>query len=334
MSITSEINRISGNVADALDAIEAKGVTVPSGSNSDDLATLIGQITGGGTGAISVVDTQDTAGGTIRTITALDISDTTAVASDVASGKYFYTANGTKTAGTASGGGSTLWFGAASPRLLHTATHNVTLSDTNFSSLTPSTTTQYLTLPATAYSSAGTNVIFDVYSLYDSNDYKLLKDYGVIVVYEMFADIKYNSGVEGYHITGSSNLVLFWVGQAISGMGTNSYVSQGAARGTNGSGIVNMQMPTGIYFAYPTFTAEYGGSPGSIYVRNVTCKTASTGIKVDTTYMPAGAFSYIDAENTVIKYRCQIYEVDNESVRNGETRRALYMAENVAFPTD
>lgn len=58
----------------------------------------------GGTGAISVVDTTDTAGGTIRTITALDISDTTAVASDVASGKYFYTSAGVKTAGTASGG--------------------------------------------------------------------------------------------------------------------------------------------------------------------------------------------------------------------------------------
>ena len=44
MSISSEISRLSGNVSDALTAIGNKGVTVPSGSNSDDLATLIALI--------------------------------------------------------------------------------------------------------------------------------------------------------------------------------------------------------------------------------------------------------------------------------------------------
>ena len=45
-----------------------------------------------------------TGGGTARFT---DVSDTTAAASDVASGKYFYTSDGTKTQGTSSGGGGT-----------------------------------------------------------------------------------------------------------------------------------------------------------------------------------------------------------------------------------
>lgn len=48
MSISSQITRLSGNVSAALTAISNKGVTVPSGANSDDLATLIAQIEGGG----------------------------------------------------------------------------------------------------------------------------------------------------------------------------------------------------------------------------------------------------------------------------------------------
>ena len=75
MSIQSEINRISGNVSDALDAIEAKGVTIPSGSNSDDLADLIAQIQSGSSGAISIVDTIDTHGGIIRAKLIVDLHD-------------------------------------------------------------------------------------------------------------------------------------------------------------------------------------------------------------------------------------------------------------------
>ena len=48
MSIASEISRIQQNISDSLTAVANKGVTVPAGSNSDDLAGLIAQITGGG----------------------------------------------------------------------------------------------------------------------------------------------------------------------------------------------------------------------------------------------------------------------------------------------
>jgi hypothetical protein len=42
----------------------------------------------------------------VSTATFTDVTDTTAEAADVASGKYFYTASGVRTAGTSSGGGS------------------------------------------------------------------------------------------------------------------------------------------------------------------------------------------------------------------------------------
>lgn len=47
MSISSEISRISKNVSDSLEQVALKGVTVPSGSTSDDLPDLISQISSG-----------------------------------------------------------------------------------------------------------------------------------------------------------------------------------------------------------------------------------------------------------------------------------------------
>lgn len=52
--------------------------------------------------AVPAVNLPKTGGGTA---TFTDVTDTTAAASDVASGKYFYTASGVRTQGTASGGG-------------------------------------------------------------------------------------------------------------------------------------------------------------------------------------------------------------------------------------
>lgn len=66
MSIASEISRISGNVADAYTAANAKGATMPVSQNSDNLATTISTIPSGttptGTKNITTNGTHDVAG--------------------------------------------------------------------------------------------------------------------------------------------------------------------------------------------------------------------------------------------------------------------------------
>lgn len=58
--IANEITRITGNITDSLEAVADKGVTVPTGSNSDDLAGLIALIsTGGGGGGVEITQDQD-----------------------------------------------------------------------------------------------------------------------------------------------------------------------------------------------------------------------------------------------------------------------------------
>ena len=64
----------------------AQNVTV-AGASYSDVPSVVLPKTGGGTASFT------------------DVTDTTAAASDVASGKYFYTAAGVKTEGTATGGG-------------------------------------------------------------------------------------------------------------------------------------------------------------------------------------------------------------------------------------
>lgn len=104
MSIQSEINRISQNVSDSLTAVAAKGVTVPTGSTSDDLPELISQITSGSGSAITITDELDSHGGTIRTISAVSLAGDTVRPDVLLSGYTAHNALGQPITGTATTG--------------------------------------------------------------------------------------------------------------------------------------------------------------------------------------------------------------------------------------
>lgn len=91
---TASFFDVSDTTATASDVTSGKYFYTANGVRTE------GTSSGGGGGTVVVTETTDTSGGIVKEITAIDITDTTAVASDVRSGKYFYTANGTKTEGS------------------------------------------------------------------------------------------------------------------------------------------------------------------------------------------------------------------------------------------
>lgn len=91
---------ITGTTATPSDVVEGKKFYAADGTEQIGTAVL------GGGSAISVVDTTDSHGGTIRTITAVDLSGDTVTAATLLRGYTAHDRLGNPITGTASGGGS------------------------------------------------------------------------------------------------------------------------------------------------------------------------------------------------------------------------------------
>jgi len=107
-NIQTEINRILDARDDSFDAVTEKGVTVPTNATIDDLPDLIRAIPVGAGSAISVVDTLDENGGTIRTITAVSLAGDTVSPSVLLQGYTAHNALGEAIVGTASSSSTTI----------------------------------------------------------------------------------------------------------------------------------------------------------------------------------------------------------------------------------
>ena len=150
VTLTTQGKYVPGNivitdttdVSDALDAIEEKGVTIPSGAGRADLATLISQISQNGSG-VTITDTTDAAGGTYRQINAVELGSDTVVANKLAAGYTAHNALGQAVTGPADildTSNKNFWMGANPELVSRFYQKRTLLKDTLFNGWTPSTT--------------------------------------------------------------------------------------------------------------------------------------------------------------------------------------------------
>ena len=251
--------------------------------------------------AVPAVTLPKTGGGTASFT---DVTDTTATASDVASGKYFYTAAGVRTQGTNSGGGSGMQVATA------TATPSTASRTISFTGLSgePSSfhvvckadlaTASQAKVAAVAYDGAdhvgqtvtntsnaqasyddgfshtynnGTLTITATTAYFQAEEYELCYTYGGTSATTGTSDVQVGSGAISITFTGLTDEPTCWSCVFKSDFSTSSGYTRAMAVVNDGASIYGMEMGSGG-LATSNWTASY--SNGSL---TITSQSTSAG---------------------------------------------------------
>ena len=214
-------------------------------------------------------------------------------------------------------------------KLLTSKTYTFNLGQTNYGSLTPSTTAQNLTLPATTYtaSPAATIVCFRLGENYDGTIINR-DEHDYVVFSQVKIDFNYgtnnvNSTIHGvrFAYARDNQEGKYRAGiNASTGNLTSTYTKN--AGNVTTSSILLYQKADNTYafraaavgiFGAPDATFNSGGTPAKDYI-DLRC----TAFKVqgNATYFPVEALTALNPANTTITVTWQVYEGDKSSYSN------------------
>lgn len=229
--------------------------------------------------------------------TIIDLTDTTAEASDVASGKYFYGKDGVRTEGTAGGGGASIQIGKATKTLasasnsiqftglsgnptsfvitssadIATNTNGVTAVVFDGTSIHGQTLTTQVTADTgfTKSYSGGTLTVTSTNAEFQANEYKLVYTYGGSAGDIETADVQVGSGATSitFPVNGRP---AYWSCIFKSDFSTSQGYQRVIGVVNDGSSIYGLEMDSSAHAA-TSWTATYSGG-------NLTINSQSTKV--------------------------------------------------------
>lgn len=251
------------------------------------------------------------------------------------------------------GGSSTTpwWVAYNEPQLMHTATYTLPLSSTNYSSLTPSTSSQTLTQPATSYTtSASTSVIYDRWGSSYSGVALDFGSYNYLVVSEYYVNIAYTtteSSMGLAHESGYGYVQVHSIGQYPRASNGTIIYSTSTTAGTSSVntassyyGLVyrnasnTKYLVSATYGLYITPQAPTLASTSTLTSNYINFRSPTWAMRTSSTYMNQSAWQYVNPTNTVLHVKQRLYRVKKSGLYENVATRAVKMADLHAFQPD
>ena len=255
--------------------------------------------------AVPQVDLPISGGGTASFV---EISDTTATAADVASGKYFYTAAGVKTEGTASGGGGDpwSWMGKNPTKVKDYGTSKVYLKDTGFNTWTPSTSASQIVAQAD----------LETYTADFAN-------YDYIVVFRFHTHFEYGSGrtagnyITDYYWAAFNETLKYRNNYSSMVSGNYSTITSATVGGGSRSGLFYKAANGNDTYSYSN---SYGVFPNSTPTPSLNYSTSALiprsprlNACCQNTYFSTTNAAAVDKTTSYYELSVQIWRVDNHT---------------------
>lgn len=252
---------------------------------------------------------------------------------------------------TPSLGEMTSWWSGKNPKLLYEATYNQTLANMSWADIDKSTAAVAMNYPATTESASGTTVIFDQWGIGYHNGTALdFGQYNYFILEDHLVDIHYTTAentMGKIHALKYTQTSGYFIGQQVRMASGNqliyptdmtygtttalafTYQLQWRRNASN-----NLAVSNAAYGLYTSVQAPTFQTTSSLICNYINFRVPTWSHRAHNSYHILDASNLIDANNTTLKVRHRLYQINKAGFSETMTNRFGYMFENNSFPAE